>query len=324
MRADRLLQIVALLRRHGRLPARRLAELLEVSERTILRDMGALSTAGVPVYTNQGRHGGCALAGDNRTEVSGLTTGEAQALFAWTSGSGAAELGLGSDLGRALTKLSATVSAPALQEADALAAVVVVDRRRWFAAAEEVPMLPVLRQASVAKRRVRLSYDSPHAGRPGTRTVDPYGLIENVGRWYLLAAHRGQARSYRVSRIISVDVLDEPERVPAGLDLNAEWTRMRDAFEARAKSEPVTVRARVDAAALALFRVVVRGQLATGTQLREVDGATAVWEFTMRAPQAAAAVVLGFGGEIEVLDPPSLRDDVIRRARATLATYADG
>lgn len=321
MRADRLLQIVALLRRHGRLPARRLAELLEVSERTILRDMEALSTAGVPVYTDQGRHGGCALAGDNRTEVSGLTTGEAQALFAWTSGSAAGELGLGSDLGRALTKLSATVPAPAMQEADALAAVVVVDRRRWFAATDEVPLLPTLRQAAVAKRRVRLRYDSPRAGQPGTRTVDPYGLVENAGRWYLLAAHRGQSRSYRVSRILAVDVLAEPARLPADLDLNAEWTRMRATFES--KAQPVTVRAKVEASALPFFRTVVRGQLATGTELREIEDSGGVVEFTMRAPRAAAAVMLGFGGEIEVLDPPSLRDAVIQRARATLATYAE-
>ncbi len=115
MRADRLLQIMALLRRHGRLPARRLAELLEVSERTILRDMEALSAAGVPVYTDRGRGGGCSLLPGYRTEVSGLSPAEAQALFAWTSGSGAAELGLSGELSSALTKLSATVPAPALE-----------------------------------------------------------------------------------------------------------------------------------------------------------------------------------------------------------------
>lgn len=93
MRADRLLQIMALLRRHGRMPARRLAEILEVSERTILRDMEALSSAGVPVYAERGRGGGCALLPGYRTEVSGLSPAEAQALFAWTSSSGASSWG---------------------------------------------------------------------------------------------------------------------------------------------------------------------------------------------------------------------------------------
>ncbi|MEZ5127216.1 MAG: HTH domain-containing protein [Micropruina glycogenica] len=103
---------------------RRLAELLEVSERTILRDMESLSAAGVPVYTDRGRGGGCSLLPGYRTEVSGLSPAEAQALFAWTSGSGAAELGLSGELSSALTKLSATVPAPALEEAEALASVV--------------------------------------------------------------------------------------------------------------------------------------------------------------------------------------------------------
>lgn len=224
MRADRLLQILALLRRHGRLPARRLAEILEVSERTVLRDMEALSAAGVPVYTDRGRHGGCALLEGYRTEVSGLSPGEAQALFAWTSGTAAAELGLSGELSSALTKLSATVPAPALETAEALASVVVVDRRRWFAAAEEVPLLPVLRDAATRKRRLRLRYASPRTnGEPGTRTVDPYGLVENAGRWYLLAAHRGQQRTYRVSRIVSATVLDEPARVPDDLNLAEAW-----------------------------------------------------------------------------------------------------
>jgi len=142
VRADRLLQLLFLLRRHGRLPARRLAELLEVSERTVLRDMEALSAAGVPVYCEQGRGGGCVLMEGYETDLSGLTSEEAQALFSWTTQGAAADLGLGAQLGTALTKLAATVPQPALERADALAAVVVVDRRRWFAAAEEVPSAP--------------------------------------------------------------------------------------------------------------------------------------------------------------------------------------
>ena len=183
-----MLQILALLRRHGRLPARRLAELLEVSERTILRDMEALSAAGIPVYTDRGRGGGCALLAGYRTEVSGLSPGEAQALFAWTSGTAAADLGLSGELSSALTKLSATVPAPALETAEALASVVVVDRRRWFDAAEQVPQLPLLRDAATRRRRVKLTYSARSAApddvevQDSTRVVDPLGLVENAGR----------------------------------------------------------------------------------------------------------------------------------------------
>lgn len=153
MRADRLLQVLFLLRRHGRLPARQLAAQLEVSRRTILRDMDALSAAGVPVYSERGRGGGCVLLEGYSTDVSGLSSGEAQALFAWTSRAVVSDLGLGSQLSTALTKLAATVPQPALEQADALAAVMVVDRRRWFAAAEEVPVLPLLRAAATGRRR---------------------------------------------------------------------------------------------------------------------------------------------------------------------------
>ena len=111
MRADRLLQEISLLRRHGRLPARRIAELLEVSERTVLRDMEALSAAGVPVYTEVGRNGGCCLLDDFRTDVSGLTPDEAQALFAWTSRAAADDLGLGASLGSALTTYACHIHA---------------------------------------------------------------------------------------------------------------------------------------------------------------------------------------------------------------------
>ena len=322
MRADRLLQILALLRRHGRLPARRLAAILEVSERTVLRDMEALSAAGVPVYTDRGRNGGCALLDGYRTEVSGLSPGEAQALFAWTSGTAAADLGLSGELSSALTKLSATVPGPALETAEALASVVMVDRRRWFAATEEVPLLPVLRDAATRKRRVRLRYASPRRdGQPGTRTVDPYGLVENTGRWYLLAAHRGQQRTYRVSRIVTATVLDEAARVPGNLNLADAWARQRAAFEDRGPGCTVTVA--VDPAAVGFFTTYSQFQLAPGTTIARLgeDAGWPIVELTFRARRAALAIVLAFGGEARLLAPDDLRTDVIRLARATIEAH---
>ena len=322
MRADRLLQLLYLLRRHGRLTAGRLAELLEVSERTVLRDMEALSAAGVPVYTEQGRGGGCVLLEGWETDVSGLSPDEAQALFAWTAQGAAADLGLGPQLATALTKLSATVPQPALERADALAAVVVVDRRRWFAASEEVPLLPRLREAAVARRRVRLRYGAPSDPAPTQRTVDPYGLVENAGRWYLLAAHRGVVKSFRASRILEATVLDEPARVPAGLDLAAEWARVRAAFEDRQQGVALTVAVRPEV--LGRFRLVASSQVATGTALDaggERDG-WLVLRLVVRAEEAGVALVLGFGGDVRLVEPVALRDVVRRRARAALELHA--
>jgi len=322
MRADRLLQILFLLRRHGRLPARRLAELLEVSERTILRDMEALSAAGVPVYGERGRGGGCVLMEGYSTDVSGLSAGEAQALFAWTSRAVVSDLGLGSELGTALTKLAATVPQPALEQADALAAVMVVDRRRWFAAPEEVPLLPVLRDAAVTRRRVRLRYQSASAERPAERTVDPYGLVENAGRWYLLAAHRGRARSYRVSRIAGAATLSDPSCVPHDLDLSREWARVRAAFEEGAS--PVEVTVAVRPAEVDRFRRVATMQSAHGDGPRTVgeDDGWPVIRLVARAREAALGFLLGFGGHVRLLAPADLRGDMLATARAALAMHA--
>lgn len=321
MRADRLLQLLYLLRRHGRLPARRLAELLEVSERTVLRDMEALSAAGVPVYCEQGRGGGCVLMEGYETDVSGLSADEAQALFAWSSRAAVTDLGLGPQLATALTKLAATVPQPALARADALAAVVVVDRRRWFAAAEEVPILPELREASVRRQRVRLSYKGMGDAAPKDRTVDPYGLVENAGRWYLLAAHDGEVRSYRVSRITEATTLDEPAQTPPGLDLSAEWDRVRSRFESGERATVFTVA--VDPAALRRFRMVAASQAASGTSAEAVgsEGDWTVLRLSLRAHEAAVALLLGFGGQVRLHDSPALRDDMLERARAAIAVH---
>lgn len=327
MRADRLLQIMALLRRHGRLPARRLAELLEVSERTILRDMEALSVAGVPVYTDRGRGGGCALLPGYRTEVSGLSAGEAQALFAWTSGSGAAELGLSGELSSALTKLSATVPAPAMDQAEALASVVMVDRRRWFADAEQVPMLPLLREAAIARRRVSLTYSAAGANAddpPSVRTVDPYGLVENAGRWYLLAGRDGQQRTYRVSRIVAAEVLDEPARVPDDFDLAEAWAQRRAELEQFADTCTITVA--LDPTIVELFTSHARFQLATGTGVTR-QGEHEGWpvlQLTFRAWRAAVAIVLGYGGQARLLAPDHLRARTLELARAAVTAHAHG
>ncbi|GAA5153497.1 YafY family protein [Nocardioides marinquilinus] len=312
-----------LLQRHGTTPAARLAELLEVSERTVLRDVEALSAAGVPVFAQRGRGGGCGLVEGYRTDVSGLTVGEAQALFLWGTRDTTAELGLGPELGNALAKLAATAPTDAMQQADALASVLVVDRRRWFAAAEEVPVLPVLRDAATRARRVRLRYAASDGQPPAVRTVDPYGLVENAGRWYLLAAHRGQRRTYRVSRVLEATVLDEPARRPADLDLAHEWEQSRRALEV---GDAVTLEVAVDAAQVELFHRLASFQVVAGTtpeRLPEVAGDPRPRvRLTMRARRQAVGLLLTFGGEAELLAPADLRDELVARAGAALAVHA--
>ncbi|WP_112239172.1 helix-turn-helix transcriptional regulator [Kribbella monticola] len=324
MRADRLLQIILLLQQHPRLSARELAERLEVSRRTVMRDMEALSAAGVPVYTERGRNGGCVLLPGYRADVSGLTPREAQALFAWSGrASLSEELGLRDALQSAMGKLSSTLPLQLQDDAEALSGAIVVDRRRWFAEAEDTGALPVLRQAVVTRRRVRVRYASATAGRPVRRTVDPWGLVEQAGRWYLVAAHRGVSRMYRVSRIEQVDVLDQPSERPEGLDLQEEWQRLRSGLE-RSLPPGVDVVIRVRPERAELVRRIATPILAKGEQARDVP-ADDEWPHVamrFRVREAACGVLLGFGGDVEVLEPADLRGRLLELASAAVATYS--
>jgi predicted DNA-binding transcriptional regulator YafY len=324
VRADRLLQIILLLQRHPRLSARELAERLEVSTRTVMRDMEALSAAGVPVYTERGRNGGCVLLPGYRADVSGLTPREAQALFAWSGRAALSEeLGLRDALQSAMGKLTSTLPLELQDDAEALSGAIVVDRRRWFADAEDTGALPVLRQAVVARRRVRLRYASASAGRPQRRTVDPWGLVEQAGRWYLVAAHRGVARMYRVSRVQQVDVLEEIADRPRDLDLRAEWDRLRSGLE---RNSPVGVEvvARVRPERVDVVRRIATPMLAKGEQVRDVpsddDWPHLAMHFRVR--EAACGVLLGFGADVEVMEPQEIRARLLELASAAVRTYS--
>jgi predicted DNA-binding transcriptional regulator YafY len=323
MRADRLLQIILLLQRHARLSARELAERLEVSTRTVMRDMEALSAAGVPVYTERGRNGGCVLLPGYRADVSGLTPREAQALFAWSGRAALSEeLGLRDALQSAMGKLSSTLPLELQDDAEALSGSIVVDRRRWFADAEDTGALPVLRQAVVARRRVRLRYASASAGRPQLRTVDPWGLVEQAGRWYLVAAHRGVARMYRVSRVQEVDVLEEVADRPADLDLRAEWGKLRAGLETT-MPVAVDVVVRVRPERVELVRRIATPMLAKGQQARDIpsDDEWPHLALRFRVREAACGVLLGFAGDVEVVEPVEMRSRMLELAQAAVATY---
>ncbi|TCC26745.1 helix-turn-helix transcriptional regulator [Kribbella speibonae] len=323
MRADRLLQIILLLQRHERLSARDLAERLEVSTRTVMRDMEALSAAGVPVYSERGRNGGCVLLPGYRADVSELTPREAQALFAWSGRAALSEeLGLQDALHSAMGKLSATLPVELQGDADALSGAIVVDRRRWFAEAEDTGALPVLRQAVVKRRRVRLRYASASEGVQ-QRTVDPWGLVEQAGRWYLVAAHRGAARMYRVSRVEQADVLEEAADRPDGLDVRAEWERLRSGLE-RQMPIGVDVLARVRPERVEIVRRIATPMLAKGEVARDVpsDDEWPHLRLHFRVQEAACGVLLGFAGDVEVLEPADIRARMLQLAQAAVETYA--
>lgn len=324
MRADRLLQVLWLLQRHERMSARELGRRLEVSTRTIQRDMEALSAAGVPVYTERGRNGGCVLLPGYRADVSELTPREAQALFAWSGRAVMGELGLDAALRSAMGKLASTLPRELQDDAEALSDVLVVDRRRWFSDSEDTGALPALRQAVVASKRIRLAYRSASEGKTQRRTVDPWGLVEQAGRWYLVAAYKGKPKMYRVSRVERIDVLDEQATKPDNLDLKEEWRQLRRGFEqTMPAATEMRVRVRPDLAQR--FRQISTSMLTEGQRPEDVE-ADDEWvhlRMRFRVRQAACAVLLGFGNGVEVLEPEDLRHDLTRLANEVIELYND-
>jgi predicted DNA-binding transcriptional regulator YafY len=315
MRADRLLSILLLLQVHRRMTARELARRLEVSQRTIHRDMGALGMAGIPVTAERGVGGGWMLLEEYRTNLTGLNEAEIQALFLTKPPRVLADLGLQQASEAALIKLLAALPAMSRGGAEGVRQRVYVDVSGWRQQEEPVPLLPLLQEAIWRDRKLRLTY----RGATAARLTDPLGLVAKGNAWYLVAAVGGQPRTYRVSRIQSAELLDEPSVRPADFELAAFWQRSQSEFAANLPRYPATLRCSAAA----------RAKLGSaGIQLRalreEPPGADgwAQLEIEYETEQEASAHVLSFGDEMEVLAPEALRERVIRTAEGTLSRYS--
>ena len=326
MRSDRLLSIMLLLQTHGQLPAGELAARLEVSVRTIMRDVEALSAAGVPVYTVRGPHGGIALLPGFRTDVTGLTADESRALFVLLSGSAHADLGLGQAIGSALRKVMAALPAPHRPGADLASRRILIDPVRWRGApGPESPAgdLAVFQQAVFTDRRLRLRYRHGRDSRVRSYKLDPYGLVNKAGVWYLVADHRGEPQLFRTDRALSARILDEPVQRRDALELTTVWDALRRRIDDIPAPLVVTVSVRREV--LAKFLRVHEADLAAPRadgQLSEADGdpEREIVELRFRALIAAEAL-LAFGPDVEVLAPDELRQTLARKAAETAALY---
>lgn len=310
VRADRLLSILLLLQAHGRMSGGDLADRLEVSRRTVYRDLDALSGAGVPVVTDRGRNGGVYLLGGYRTDLTGLTEAELEALLAFGGRGPAADLGLGPQLDQASRKL-AVAAGPSrggrLQER------VLVDGERWFRTAPVPPHLARLQDALWSDRRLRLRYRRD-LDRVVDRTVEPYGLVSKAGTWYLLAGVGGRRRIYRVSRIEDAEMTEEPFERPPDFDLRSAWAAQVGRFQDGAP-EPVLVTVRVDPKVSGQFTRLVGEQIVDRSH-----GGVAVLE--LAACDVAVSLLAAFGGAVEVLEPKDLRERLAEIGRQLSALYA--
>ncbi|TWS20403.1 WYL domain-containing protein [Tsukamurella asaccharolytica] len=235
MRADRLLSVLMLLRHRGTMTAAQIAAELEVSTRTVLRDVEALGVAGVPVYTDRGRGGGISLLPGYRTDLTGLTLDEAKALLAGAPDSPA--------FAGAMRKVAAALPEAHRREAAAAAQRIHVRPDGFARAPEPEPHLGELQRAVIDGLRVRATY-RPRGSGAAERTLDPVGLVHAGQSWYLMALRDGARRTYRTSRFEAVTVLAEPARRPAEVDLAAEFEESRASF--RSGREAITVELRAD------------------------------------------------------------------------------
>lgn len=319
MRADRLLSLVLLLQHRGRMSATALARELEVSTRTVLRDVEALSSAGVPVYAERGRTGGFALLAGFRTDLTGLTPDEALALL--VAGSRTPLAGAEPALTSAMRKVVAALPEPRRSAATRDASRVLVRPEGWLPRSRHDPdprdtasdaRRAVVREAVFAGRRLRIRYAS-RDDEPRERVVDPVGLVEAGGRWYPLATRDGADRTYRLSRMLDAEVLDEPATRPSEVDLARAWQDRRARFNEGYPSFVVEVRVRA-------ARLPDLTSAAREVTRERPDGAG--WrraEVGFLDHRHAEGVLWAFAPDAEALGPPSLRDALRHRAEATVA-----
>ena len=336
MKSDRLLSILLLLQTRDRVPADELARRLEVSPRTIYRDVESLSAAGVPVYAERGRHGGIALLPGYRTDVTGLTADEARALFVLAAQGAHTALGLEHALGSALRKVMAALPAPHRPHAELTSRRIIVDPDRWMSGPRPAVDLDTLHTAVFADRRLRIRYRHGGETQAHTYTVDPYGLVAKAGVWYLVADRRGSPRLFRADRVLGAHLTDVPVRRREGAELADVWEELRSGVEARAESR-IPVTARVRRGVLDRFRRIV-GPLflradAERTEDEEAeereekedgqDGEDG-WATVQLGYPVLRAVrqLLQFGGDVEVLDPPEARAELALAAREIREVYA--
>jgi len=314
MRADRLLSLMLLLQANGRMTAAALAAELEVSVRTVYRDIEALGAAGVPVYAEAGPGGGCQLLAGYRSPLTGLSQDEAAALLALGVPEPLRELGLGDPMGGALRRVRSAAGLPA-ERAPTL---VHLDMPRWFHSREAVPHLATVAEAVRRRRRASITY------RGRARVVDPLGIVNKAGIWYLAAVTpSGRTVVFRVGRIDAAHVVDEPFDRPAGFDLVAYWEAWSVEFQSSRPTIEVTVRASGEAVAVLpeILGDAVRPAIEAAGPPDPEGWRTLT--LTFEHERAAAYRLAGLGDLVEVVAPNAVRERVVATALATLRRHGE-
>ena len=319
MRASRLLSILTTLQGRGLTTAEALAEECGVSLRTIYRDIDALSSAGIPVLSERGAEGGYRLLDGYRTQLNGLSEKEAEALFLTGLSGPAADLGLHAVLVAAEKKLLSALPAPLRAGAERMRSRFHLDAPAWFKEAERPKLLPLVASAVWEQRRIRMRYRSWRSEKQ--RVVDPLGLVLKGGDWYAVAQAEEGLRTYRVSRILKLEVLDKRFERPEGFELDVYWSGSTKRLEAELHPNQATVR--LSPWALSMFEVLASPFSRAGARID--PGVDSKGWSTVTLPvgslREACARLLCFGDELEVLEPAELRRKMAEVAARMHETY---
>ncbi|WP_462409860.1 helix-turn-helix transcriptional regulator [Neobacillus sp. Marseille-QA0830] len=320
MRADRLISILLLLQNCEKMTAKELAEELEVTERTIHRDMEALSAAGIPVVADRGKMGGWRLLEQYRTNLTGLKANEIKSLFITPSFQLLDDLGFTDNWKEARQKLMASIPTPMrINAADAWNRIH-VDTSRWRQAPEKVETFVTLKQAIWGDKKLQIEYQRAD-GELLNRTVEPLGLVAKGSTWYLIARSDEKIRNYRASRILAASLVEEPFIRPKDFNLEDYWQESTQSF---VESMP-TYSVEVEISPLIMNRIRFTGRFVQVIHVEEKT-ANGWYPATLRfeTEQEATEYILGFGNQIKIIHPTSLQEAIKEMAKKVIEFYSQG
>ena len=320
MRSDRLLSLMMLLQTRGQMTAEELAAELEVSKRTIYRDIDALSIAGVPVYASGGPGGGYAVLDSYRTSLTGLNENEIRALFMLTIPGPISDLGVSQQLKAAILKLTSSFADEHHEHIDYLRQRLHLDAASWFQTEEPVPHLKIVQDAAWQDRQLVLSYRRRN-GMVSEQIISPYGLVAKASIWYLVAATDKGMRVYRVSRIESAQMTQTHFARTQDFELAKFWTDWVIGYKASLPKYPVILRIAPDLIPVlpSMLGDDVRSLIEQAQS--DLEGWRVV-EYTFERIEEAQTYVLGMGASVDVIAPEELRVIVLKLATDVVAHYS--
>lgn len=318
MRADRLLSIMLLLQTRGKLTADTLAKELDVSRRTILRDIDALSLAGIPIYAEGGHGGGIALDEQYRTTLTGLQKTEALTLFISGNATRLSELGLQDAAENTLLKLLAALPASYKPSVDHIRQRILIDPDWWWQEAQPHPNWELLQQAVYEDRHIQTNYENYH-GEIVERILAPYSLVAKSSLWYLVAEREGELRTYRVSRFHQVTLLDTHFQRQANYDLSTYWRGHVQNFPEQLSEYRLTLR--FPESRMSFVTRLVPGRSAVVETSGDSGWVTA--RFHLESIELAKMLVFGIGAEVEIIEPDELRQAVLATVGSFQQMFTD-